>query len=48
MHVHLNVHDYLEAIAAKGEADEIKKLAEKKDQKRSQASQSFRYISVAS
>jgi CopG family nickel-responsive transcriptional regulator len=29
MHVHLNEYDCLEAIAVKGEASEIKKLAEK-------------------
>ena len=29
MHIHLNEHDCLEAIAVKGEANEIKKLAEK-------------------
>jgi CopG family nickel-responsive transcriptional regulator len=29
MHVHLNEHDCLEAIVVKGEASEIKKLAEK-------------------
>jgi CopG family nickel-responsive transcriptional regulator len=34
MHVHLNEYDCLEAIAVKGEANEIKKLAEKITAKR--------------